>query len=697
VFSQNNWKWTNPSPQGNDLYTLQLQSGNELIATGDCGTIIKTTDIGVNWNVSNKVSGIAESFKYYYQYDNNIIFIGSDVGKIFKSTNGGVNFSLCGITGYSTILKIKMIDLNTGYALDMTKLYKTTNGGTNWSMIASTTYSFNSMVFFNENNGLLVGVQLEGPAILKRTSNGGINWIDTVFATSGTMRIKGIPNSSNAILYLNGKFLKTTNMGLSWTTMNPSTQVILSDMFVLDENNFFGAYNDNFYLTSNGGVSWTQKTFTEYFPSSMANKIVFSSPTSGYVMGWNNKIYYTSNAGDNWTVKTSATGEGTAATWLKDCAFTDNNTGFICGWNNTILKTTDAGNSWVSKTSPFGTHVSGICFVNANTGYTTGGNSGVGNVAKTTDGGENWYFTYTINSYSSSNKIKFFDANTGIVTAYYDQVYRTTDGGYNWVLLSPATLNSVYDICTINSNTGFISGSMSNSEKRIYKTTNAGATWNQVLGGNGNYVGFYSMKFINSSTGYCSGYGLLKTTNGGNNWFQVNAPTTSFCTTIEIVNNSIMYLSSYGVVYKSTDAGYSWGPLDIPTNERIEFAKFFDANTGIIAGDNNIILRTTNGGGNFVSNINNNEIIPLKYSLSQNYPNPFNPVTNVKFSMVNAGDVKIVVYDVQGREVQTLVNERLNAGTYEVKFDGSGLTSGVYFYKMVTDNFTETKKMLLIK
>jgi hypothetical protein len=65
--------------------------------------------------------------------------------------------------------------------------------------------------------------------------------------------------------------------------------------------------------------------------------------------------------------------------------------------------------------------------------------------------------------------------------------------------------------------------------------------------------------------------------------------------------------------------------------------------------------------------------------------------------MYNAGNVKLVVYDVQGREVQTLVNERLNAGTYEVKFDGSMLNSGVYFYKLVTDGFTETKRMVMIK
>ncbi|MFZ4590729.1 MAG: T9SS type A sorting domain-containing protein [Ignavibacteria bacterium] len=98
-----------------------------------------------------------------------------------------------------------------------------------------------------------------------------------------------------------------------------------------------------------------------------------------------------------------------------------------------------------------------------------------------------------------------------------------------------------------------------------------------------------------------------------------------------------------------------------------------------------------------VSVINIGTEVPAKYNLLQNYPNPFNNTSNLKFEIVNTGNIKITVYDVQGREVQTLVNERLVAGTYEVKFDGSMLTSGVYFYKMVTEGFTETKKMLLIK
>jgi len=90
-------------------------------------------------------------------------------------------------------------------------------------------------------------------------------------------------------------------------------------------------------------------------------------------------------------------------------------------------------------------------------------------------------------------------------------------------------------------------------------------------------------------------------------------------------------------------------------------------------------------------------LIPDNFKLYQNYPNPFNPITKIKFDVAKLSDVKIVVYDVMGREVQTIVNERLQPGTYETKFDGSKLNSGVYFYKLTAENYTEVKKFLMIK
>jgi hypothetical protein len=90
-------------------------------------------------------------------------------------------------------------------------------------------------------------------------------------------------------------------------------------------------------------------------------------------------------------------------------------------------------------------------------------------------------------------------------------------------------------------------------------------------------------------------------------------------------------------------------------------------------------------------------IVPAKYELMQNYPNPFNPTSTIKFAISKFSDVKIVVYDAMGREVQTLVNQKLQPGTYETSIDGSQLSSGVYFYKLITEKYSETKKMVLLK
>ena len=89
--------------------------------------------------------------------------------------------------------------------------------------------------------------------------------------------------------------------------------------------------------------------------------------------------------------------------------------------------------------------------------------------------------------------------------------------------------------------------------------------------------------------------------------------------------------------------------------------------------------------------------MPSAFVLNQNYPNPFNPSTKINFSLPKAGFVTLKVYDLTGKEVSSLVNENLNIGTYGVDFNAAALTSGIYFYTLNTENFSETKKMMLIK
>ena len=108
---------------------------------------------------------------------------------------------------------------------------------------------------------------------------------------------------------------------------------------------------------------------------------------------------------------------------------------------------------------------------------------------------------------------------------------------------------------------------------------------------------------------------------------------------------------------------------------------------GIVYGDTSFIV-----GINQISSE-----VPKSFSLSPNYPNPFNPNTKIKFQIAKLGNAKLIIYDALGREVTTLVNERLQPGMYEAEWDASSYPSGVYFYKLESSSYAETKKMVLIK
>ncbi len=109
-----------------------------------------------------------------------------------------------------------------------------------------------------------------------------------------------------------------------------------------------------------------------------------------------------------------------------------------------------------------------------------------------------------------------------------------------------------------------------------------------------------------------------------------------------------------------------------------------------------IFMKGNNTGATSISGFNTSEI-PEKFRLEQNYPNPFNPVTNLEFGISDRGFVSLKIYDLLGKEVATLVNAELNAGSYKYNFDASNLSSGIYFYKLSAKNFSETKRMILLK
>jgi hypothetical protein len=151
-----------------------------------------------------------------------------------------------------------------------------------------------------------------------------------------------------------------------------------------------------------------------------------------------------------------------------------------------------------------------------------------------------------------------------------------------------------------------------------------------------------------------------------------------------------------GTILKTTNGGVDWIPQKSGTRRALFSIYFVSSSTGWIVGQYGTILKTTDGGVTFVGE-DNKSVMPEKYILSQNYPNPFNPATVINYSIPVTGNVKIDVFDLLGRKIKTIVNEEKSAGTYIVKFDASFLSSGVYFYRLQVGNFVSTKKMVIMK
>ncbi len=138
------------------------------------------------------------------------------------------------------------------------------------------------------------------------------------------------------------------------------------------------------------------------------------------------------------------------------------------------------------------------------------------------------------------------------------------------------------------------------------------------------------------------------------------------------------------------------GPYTIPANGEITIV------FALIAGDNLSQLRAhsiaaKNKFNTILNVVNYSSQIPVKYSLSQNYPNPFNPTTNIKFGLTKAGFTSLKIYDALGKEVFNLINDNLQAGSYEVNWNASSVSSGIYYYKLASGEFAETKRMVLVK
>lgn len=369
---------------------------------------------------------------------------------------------------------------------------------------------------------------------------------------------------------------------------------------------------------------------------------------------------------------------------LRRVQFINQYTGWACGASGTLIKTTNAGDTWVVTNLSSTSYLTCLYFVDENTGW-VGSQQAV--IKKTTNGGVSWY-SAPIQTTDYSADFFFLDSQTGFVTSHDSKIHKTTNGGQTWNLL----ISSSHDYGQIqffNANTGFVIAS-----SYFAKSIDGGVNWTQILF-NGT---MQAMTFLNQQTGWVSGISSIrKTTNGGDSWATYTLPIQNPYT-LKFFNENIGWCAgksgSNGVIARTLNGGANWTVQATEIGNVFWEMSFINQATGWASG-NAIISNTQNGSLTSVSQISTN--VPDKFSLKQNYPNPFNPSTKISFNIKNATFASLKVFDMTGKEVKSLINENVAAGSFEVTFNASELNSGVYFYTLKTNEFTETKKMMLVK
>jgi hypothetical protein len=220
-------------------------------------------------------------------------------------------------------------------------------------------------------------------------------------------------------------------------------------------------------------------------------------------------------------------------------------------------------------------------------------------------------------------------------------------------------------------------------------------------------LGFAGVSFTDPNTGTVVGDNgiILRTTDGGATWMSQSSLTADNLHGVSFTDantgtvvggwSAASYPSWLAVILHTTDGGATWTNVSLPTTNVLAAVCWTDANTGTAVGENGTILRTANAGTTGIE-ADRQRKTPQDFLLGQNYPNPFNPGTTIHYGLPHKSQVHLVVYNTLGQQVSTLIQAQQEAGTYEVKFDGTALASGVYFYRLQAGSYVNTKKLLLI-
>lgn len=383
---------------------------------------------------------------------------------------------------------------------------------------------------------------------------------------------------------------------------------------------------------------------------------------------------------------------------------------------HTIYLTTDGGHFWSNRSIPYYWGAVDVSLMDSSHIWAT---TDSGAIYGSTDGGRSWVLQFSdttktvfmnyVKMFDIQNGIAMGDGNSSLLPAIF---LRTFDGGKHWVSVNDSAFGAwsgdVWRRLDFPSPTVGYFYESGFTPQKMYRTSDGCAHWKALGFPDSLYV--MALRFADEETGLVFGavwrnvnnsliqfnY-VARTGDGGTSWEVFPSPATGWGNSFGFSpgNPARAWMTDNLKLYFSADTGRTW-------TQQLSFGgrdiAFTDLYHGWMLGDNGTLYYTATGGQGPAASVTvRSPNTVAGFALSQNYPNPFNPTTTIRVELPRASQVNLSVCDVLGREVCVLINERRDAGVYEVRFDGSNLASGVYFYRLTAGDNAASKKMIVVR
>lgn len=706
------------------LNSVFTKDGVDVWAVGVIGNVIHSTNGGASWSYYSLGNITYNSVSANGLY----IWIAGNGGILQVTSDDGNNWTQVTLTGGANLKSVCFINSTKGWiAGDSGIIMKSTNGGFNWvTQQSGTGAGLNSIVFSDSLNGVCVGAN--GTVII--TTNGGSNWI--MSGTPITSSLTSVDMKAGIIIAcgVDRTVIKSTDNGGSWKIIDYKMEswVDINSVALIDSNTYYSCGSDGFIRKSTDGGA----TFIFQVNPMIADlyKLYFYDNNKGWACGRdNNVVLSTTDGGNTWQMPPNTTRTFTWVNRLSTDPFgtwgsifslsrQNHNEIFVCA-NKHIYRSLNYGQTWVSISSamPYGNapHCLVISPKDSSkmlVAYDTLFNTPPyyhGWIYRTSNYGATWQTTFIQDLDVDSNPMAFDPEHpdTVYLGTTDSLVFRSTDFGATWASTGPARLGKMCSIAIVkgHSNIILIGSSNDTNSATIYRSTDYGATWSGVYNSTGSNFpelpcitySIYEPDKLYMASFFGNPHGLYVSKNDGLNWIQINTNENVWGISIAKDDPNEIFWGYGGgtTAYYTLNGGVNWTSTILPSTN----------NQSILCYNRKIVLSQQNHGIYQLSATYNNPIgieqisteVPKQFSMFQNYPNPFNPITRIKFDIPKPSFTKLIIYDILGREITTLVNQQLKSGKYEIEWDGNNYPSGVYFYKLISGEFTETKKMVLVK